>query len=364
MRRGTGRIALLVVIVLMVSAAHYVTPTGRPELHALYRWFYHLPIILGAFWFGLRGGVGLSLLVSLMYLPHLFLHWHGGHSEQWFELALYNIVGWVTGGLSQRLMAERDRYRRAAEKLDKAYADLKERTRVLLETEEQLRRADRLSALGELSAGLAHEVKTPLASIRGTAEILAGAATPEEREEFSGILLTEVDRLNRVVMDFLDFARPQGVRESRADLNQAAREVLRLVAREAEQHGVVLEEELGGDLPEVAVDPEQLRQVILNLAVNAIQAQPEGGRIRVRTVRGGEEVVLTVADAGPGIPAELTERIFEPFFTTREQGTGLGLSIVKKILANHGASIMIVGESGQGTTVTVRLAVAEQMNAR
>ena len=107
------------------------------------------------------------------------------------------------------------------------------------------------------------------------------------------------------------------------------------------------------------MDPEQLRQVILNLAVNAVQAQPEGGRISVRTVRDGEEIVLTVADAGPGIPVELTERIFEPFFTTRELGTGLGLSIVKKILANHGASIMIVGESGEGTTVTARLAVAE-----
>ena len=359
MRVRTGRIVLLVLIVLMVSAAHYVTPTGRPELHSLYRWFYHLPIILGAFWFGLKGGVGLSLLVSVMYLPHLFLHWQGGHSEQWFELALYNIVGWVTGVLSHRLLAERDRYRVAAEELDRAYADLKDRTRVLLETEAQLLRADRLSALGELSAGLAHEVKTPLASIRGTAEILAGATTEDEREEFSGILLTEVDRLNRVVLAFLDFARPQGVSESRADLNCAVREVLRLLSREAERHGVEVTDDLAEELPEIAIDPEQLRQVILNLTVNAIQAQPEGGKLDVTSCRDGDAAVLTVADAGPGIPAELAERIFDPFFTTREQGTGLGLPIVKKILANHGASIMIEGGSGGGTTVTARLPVLE-----
>ena len=359
MQRSTVRVALLVLIVLMVSAAHYVTPTGRPEFHALYRWFYHLPIILGAFWFGLRGGVGLSLLVTAMYLPHLFLHWYGGHSEQWLEVALYNIVGWVTGGLSHQLRAERDRYRLAAEELDRAYADLKDRTRDLLETEEQLRHADRLSALGELSAALAHEVKTPLASIRGTAEILAGDNTPEEREEFTGSLLTEVDRLNRVVLNFLDFARPKVARESRADLNEAVGEVLRLVSREAGRHGVAVQSELAADLPDVAVDPEQLRQVIMNLAVNAIQAQPDGGSVVVGTCREGGEVVLTVRDEGPGIAADLAEAVFEPFFTTRERGTGLGLSIVKKILRNHGASIMIEGESGEGTTITARLALAE-----
>jgi len=294
-----------------------------------------------------------------MYLPHLFLHWHGGHSEQWFELALYNIVGWVTGILSHQLMAERDRYRTAAEELDRAYADLKDRTRVLLETEEQLLHADRLSALGELSAGLAHEVKTPLASIRGTAEILAGSNTREEREEFSEILLTEVDRLNRVVLDFLDFARLQRDVESRADLTIAAGEVLRLLAREAERHGVSISEELAEGLPDVAVDPEQLRQVILNLVVNAIQAQPEGGRVAVGARQKGGEVVLTIADDGPGIGAERAEEVFEPFFTTREGGTGLGLSIVKKILQNHGASIMIDGDSGEGTTITARLPLAE-----
>jgi signal transduction histidine kinase len=359
LQRSAGLIALLVVVVVIVSAAHYVTPTGRPELHALYRWFYHLPIILGAFWFGLRGGVGLSLLVSAMYLPHLFLHWHGGHAEQWFELALYNIVGWVTGGLSWQLQSERDRYRRAAEELDRAYDDLKVRTRDLLETEEQLRHADRLSALGKLSAALAHEVKTPLASIRGTAEILAGHTTPEEREEFSGILRKEVDRLNRVVVDFLDFARPKAAREHRANLNDAVSEVLRLVSREARSHGVAVEDDLAAGLPDVGVDPEQLRQVIMNLAVNAIQAQPDGGRVVVGTRLEGEEVVLTVADEGPGIPAGLAEEVFEPFFTTRERGTGLGLSIVKKILSNHGASIMIGGASGEGTTITARLPLAE-----
>ncbi len=359
MQRRTTRIALLVLIVLMVSTAHYVTPTDRPGFHAFYRWFYHLPIILGAFWFGLRGGVGLALLVTVLYLPHLFLHWSGGYSVQWLEVTLYNIVGWVTGSLSQGQMSERDRYRSAAEELDRAYGDLKTKARDLLETEEQLRHADRLSALGELSAGLAHEVKTPLASIRGTAEILAGETTREEREEFTEILQKEVDRLNQVVLDFLDFSRPEMDRECRADLREAASEILRLVAREAEKHGVALENRVEPAAPLVAVDPEQLRQVLLNLIVNAIQAQPDGGRITVSAHRNGEEVLLMVADEGPGIVVEPAEEVFEPFFTTRARGTGLGLSIVRKILRSHGASIEVDGRSGAGTTFTILLPLAE-----
>lgn len=351
-----GRPAALVAAVVGVSLMHYLTPTTSHAWHALYRWFYHLPIILAAMWYGLTGGVGLAVLVTFLYVPHVLLHWHGGMPEQWLEIALYNIVGWVTGFLSQRQKEQRDRYRLAATELDRAYAELKERARVLVETEEQLRLADRLAALGQLSAGLAHEIKTPLASIRGASEILAGSDDPAERGEFSGILMKEVDRLNRVVARFLDFARPKPAERAVADLAEAVEEVRTLVRLEAERRHVETVLAMDSDLPRIAIDPEQLRQVVLNLVMNALQAMEEGGRLEI-CAKGegrGEGVTLLVRDTGPGIPHELRSRVFDPFFTTRTRGTGLGLSIVKKILMNHEASIEIRDAEGGGTAIEVR----------
>jgi len=354
-----SRIAILLVVVLAVTAAHYLTPTTQHGLHALYRWFYYLPIILGAFWFGLRGGVGLAAFITAIYLPHVFIQWGGGGPVHWLEILLYNVVGWVTGVLAQQIRGERDRYRRSAEELDRAYAELKASTRQLIETEEQLRRADRLSALGELSAGLAHEIRTPLSSIRGAAEILAGSSDGSEREEFAAILVTEADRLNRVVTDFLEFARPRPGIAVHADLPAAAHEVVRLLRLEADRSGVRLETDLPDDLPSVAISGEPLKQVLINLVMNAVQASDRDGVVRVGASATGDTVALTIEDEGVGIPEADRERVFEPFVTTREKGTGLGLSVVRKILTAHGATIGIGPGAERGTVVDVALPVAE-----
>jgi len=353
------RISILLVVVLAVTAAHYLTPTTQHSLHALYRWFYYLPIILGSFWFGLRGGAGLAAFITAIYLPHVLLQWGGGGAVHWLEILLYNVVGWVTGVLAQQLRGERDRFRRSAEDLDVAYAELKESTRLLLETEEQLRRADRLSVLGELSAGLAHEIRTPLASIRGAAEILAGSADGDEPEEFAAILVKEVDRLNRVVTEFLEFARPRPGEAGEADLAATAREVVRLLRLQADRTGVRLEEDLPADLPAVAIAEEPLKQVLINLLMNAMQASERNGPVRVRAVSDGKSVTLVVEDEGVGIPEADRERVFEPFVTTREKGTGLGLSVVRKILTGHGATIEIGPGAERGTVVRVVLKAAE-----
>jgi len=342
---GRARFTILLVVVVAVTAAHYLTPTREHGLHALYRWFYHLPIILGSFWFGLRGGAGLALFITVLYLPHVFVQWDGGGAVHWLEIALYHVVGWVTGTL--------------AEQQNRAYEDLKERTRQLLETEEQLRRADRLSVLGELSAGLAHEIRTPLASLRGAAEILAGSADDSEREEFSEILVNEADRLNRVLTDFLDCARPRPSGDGGADLGAVAEEVVRLVRLHADRTGVNLEVDVPDGLPAVGLDAELLKQVLLNLAMNAVQASDRGGRVRVGAAAVTGAVVLSVEDEGRGIPEENRERVFDPFFTTREGGTGLGLPVVRKILAASGAAIEIVPARDRGTIVRATLPEAE-----
>jgi signal transduction histidine kinase len=347
-----ARIIVLVVVILAISLAHYLTPTTKHGLHALYRWFFHIPIILGSFWFGLRGGAGLAAFITVLYLPHVLIHWEGGGAVHWLEIVLYNVVGWVTGILAQQQRDERDRYRRTAE-------ELAESTNILLETEEQLRRADRLSVLGELSAGLAHEVRTPLASIRGAAEILAGSGDEAERDEFSGILVKEVDRLNRVVTDFLSFARPGATSGDTSDPAATARDVLRLLGLQAGKGDVTIEDALDDELPAVALGEEPLKQVLLNLVMNALQATDRGGTVRVAARATNGVLTLTVEDNGRGIPEDQREKVFEPFVTTRETGTGLGLSVVRRILTGHGATIEIGAASPAGTIVTVGLPLAE-----
>jgi signal transduction histidine kinase len=356
------RLTIIAGAVVTVSLAHYLTPVGghddnayHPQ-HALYRWFYHLPIIVAAFWFGLRGGVFTALAVTVLYFPHVLIQWSGGTPEQWLELTLYNIVGCVTGLLSQRQRDDRDRYRQTAEELDVAYDELKTKTGILLETEQQLRHADRLSALGRLSAGMAHEIKTPLASIRGAAEILTDPTTEEEeKEEFSRILVREADRLDRVVTQFLEFARPRDNGAPEADLEEAVGEVLQLVRMELRHQRISPERELDPDLPLVLVDAAQLRQVLLNLVMNAVQAMKDGGTLQVAATREAAGVRLIVADSGPGIPSKIRDRIFEPFVTGRVKGTGLGLSIVKRIVENHGGDIEIHSSPGIGTRIEVLL---------
>jgi signal transduction histidine kinase len=324
----------------------------------VFRWFSHIPILLAGFWFGLRGGLLTSLIVTALYIPHVLFQWGGGTVEQWLEIVLYNIVGVVTGILSDGQKRDGDRHKTAAVELDRAYVKLKEQTRVILETEEQLRRADRLSALGQLSAGLAHEVKTPLASIRGAAEILCGSSVNvAEREEFSQILIREADRLNRVVTQFLEFARPRGDAIPEADLTAAIEEILQLVKLEADRRRVAVKKALQCGLPFVRIDPEQIRQVVLNLVINALQAMDSGGTLELRTVKDGDRVHLTVADSGEGIPDDLRVRIFDPFVTSRAEGTGLGLSIVMRILENHGATIEVRSRQEGGTEFEVGLLI-------
>jgi signal transduction histidine kinase len=374
-RAGTGeasmavvrRVALIGGTIVAVSLAHYLTPVaghgghGLAGAHALYRWFYHLPIILAGFWFGLRGGLATSGAVILLYAPHVLVQWSGGTPDQWLEMALYLVVGAVTGLLSEGQKRDRDRYRRTAEDLDHAYRELREKTVQLLRTEESLRQAERLSALGQLTAGLAHEIKTPLASIRGASEILGGDRTSdEERGEFSGILVKEVDRLTDVVNRFLEFARPREADVAAADVGETIEEVARLVRAEARRQGVEIVADRAPDPPRAAIDATQLGQVVLNLVVNALQAMPEGGRLEVAAAAGDGGIRLVVRDTGGGIPDAIRARIFDPFVTGREHGTGLGLSIVRRILDHHGATIEIRTRSGGGTEVEVRLPVAEE----
>ncbi|WP_459860382.1 two-component system sensor histidine kinase NtrB [Desulfuromonas carbonis] len=355
-RIDRSRIAILFVLVAGITALHYLTTIQYAQFHDIYRRLYYLPIVLGGLWFGLRGGIGVALAVSLLYLPHVVLQW-GHHPltevEQYLEILLYNVIGGLTGLLSQRERLQKERYQQAARILEENYAKLRQQADQILEIEEQLRRADRLSALGELSAGMAHEIRNPLGSIRGTAEILRdGMAVDDPRSEFAAILIREVDRLNRVVQDFLEFARPGETGRSPVDLNQLLQELL-LLTRQPTRSGGVAVDFAPGSIPLVQADSEQLRQAFLNLILNALQAMPDGGTLQIASRSDGETVSIEFRDSGGGIPPANLSRIFNPFFTTRSEGTGLGLAITHRIVQGHGGRIEVASQPGVGTLFTL-----------
>jgi signal transduction histidine kinase len=360
------RIGLLAAAILGISLSHYLTPLHLPMLHDILQRLYYLPIILAAFWFGLRGGLVSSIVISIMYAPHILFQWGIYPSlelEKFLEVVLYNVVGGVTGLLSQREASRREELDRTARGLEESYRKLQSQTDLVIKIEEQLRRAERLSALGELSAVLAHEIRNPLGSIRGTAEILQDSFRPGDRQyEFLEILLKETDRLNRVVEDFLGLARPVAADRGTCDLIAELREITALLAGEADARGVHLKLD-PAELPLIKGDREKLRQAFLNLMMNGIQATGRGGSLVVspREMPADEQrsaqIELSFADTGVGISPELLPRIFEPFFTSKPGGTGLGLAITQKIVESHGGTISVVSEPGHGTTFTLRLPV-------
>jgi two-component system sensor histidine kinase HydH len=344
-----------------ISLIHYlVGGAAAGMLHGILGHLYIVPIILGAYWYGLKGGVIVSIASTALFSPHLFLHWHDPFLDvyNYVELFLFLLIGGVTGVLSQMERNQRMRHEEALLRLDESHRKLKDQTDILFQTEEQLRRADRLSALGELSAGMAHEIRNPLGSIKGAVEILKDDYSPDESKyEFIQILLKETDRLNHIVQEFLSFARPKPPEFQQTDVNEAVESVLILTAQEARKSKVTVVKKLDPSVGKRSIDAGLLRQALLNLILNAIQAMPQGGTLTVETVLRETVVEMKIADTGIGISEENRKKLFSPFFTTKKNGTGLGLAITYRIIENHKGDISIISEPGQGTTFTVRIPV-------
>jgi signal transduction histidine kinase len=318
-----------VAAVLVLSIGHYLAPTHDALWHDLFRRLYYLPIILAAFRYGLGGGLATSVLVSLLFLPHVLMTramLPRQASEAVFEIPLYLIVGVVTGILS-------DRQRKA---------------------NDSLRRAERLKTLGEMAAGMAHEVKNPLAAIRSSAQIINEHVSGKEAQ-LAGIIMSEVDRLNRVVNEFLDYARPAPLKREPVLLSGLLDSCLELLAPVIKQAGVTVKRAYPQGEHKVDADPNQLRQVFLNLILNAVQAMHHGGEVTLDLRQEGGFTRVSVRDSGPGIPPDKLRQVFEPFYSTKPGGTGLGLPIAQRIVSEHGGRLAIESKPGEGTAATVIL---------
>lgn len=346
MRRFLPQAAIGLVIVL-ITVLHFLTPLDKVVWHEIYQRLYYIPIIASALLFGLRGGLAASIFTTVVYSPHVFLHWQHGHFDysinQYAEIVIFNTVGGVMGALGDRLKQARERAERSAEERQRAYDELQK-------TFEQLLQAEKLTSLGELSAGIVHEVRNPLGAIKGAVEILEdGLAENSPRREFAGLAKKEVERLDKLVGEFLRFARPATLSVEPNDLNEIVESVISLVENQAAAQAVSVAKDLDENLPEVSVDGEQIKQVLLNLAINSLQAMPAGGELLFRTFEKDGFSVVEVEDSGAGIDEKISAKIFDPFFTTKEKGVGLGLSIAHKIAGQHGGNIAV--ESRNGNTV-------------
>lgn len=363
MKPSVIRISLLGLSILGISLLHYLTPLHLHYLHDIFQRFYYLPIILAALWFGSRGGLFCALVVSMVYAPHILFQWGGGltlEMEKYLEIVMYNIVGSVTGLLAQRERERSLELQRTAEGLEESCKKLQAQSEWIIAIEEQLRRSEKLSTLGEMAAVLAHEIRNPLGSIRGTAEILRDDYRPgDPKHEFIEIQIKETERLNHVVEDFLRMARQQPLELRDCSIRDELETIVTLVSKDAHDRGISLQLESNEEQAVIKGDGEKLRQAFLNIVINALQATPSGGSVSIVCRRNDTGYVIRFIDSGCGIASDALTKIFEPFFTTKTDGTGLGLAVTRKIIEGHGGTLDIESETGQGTTVAVRLPLQE-----
>lgn len=334
----------------MATALHYLTSPSLILWHNLFQRLYYLPIIYAAIYFGWRGGLAASSCSALCYIPHILMAWHHMPDyamNQYAEIIVFFLVGTTTGVLADLGRKQRGELEAASEQLARV-------NRELQDSFEQVKRADRLSAIGQLAASLAHEIRNPLASIDGAANLIESPQTSEDvRKGSLAIIHKEIQRLNRLLTNLLDFARPRKPQFQAVEPGLLIDAIINLVEHTAQQRGISLVKQVAPSLPAFEGDPEQMKQVILNLAINAVQAMDAPGEVVLSARQKESAILISVRDHGAGVDDEHLDHIFDPFFTTKEAGTGLGLSVVHQIVTRHGGVVTTERNPDGGMTFTL-----------
>jgi signal transduction histidine kinase len=321
-----------------------------------------LPVVSAATTLGLRGTLLFVLLACGTYASFLlYVDWRQWAitARDWREfslrLAFLAVVGFLTNRLAEANRVEARKYQIAAQQLADANISLQK-------AEAAVRRTERLAALGQLSAGLAHELRNPLGTIRASAEMLMKNVPPDREvaRELAGFISTEVDRTNSLVGRFLEFARPLELRLQPADVGELIDRAVARFERDAANNGVTVYRNYSPDIAPAPLDVELMERVFYNLLLNAAQASPAGGAITVKTRATDGGVEISVIDRGSGIDPKDRESIFNPFFTTKPDGVGLGLAIVSKIVDEHGGRIAVESEVDKGSVFRVYLPAGEK----
>jgi len=330
-------------------------------VHDLHRVLFFIPIIYAAVVFRMRGGLIVSFAFLCVILPRALLF-----SPYPYPL-LRSIIFFVSAVLLSLLIAalldQIERAESAHLQLTALHQQLSASFKRLEENQEQLLQAEKLTSLGQMAASIAHEVNNSLAGVLVYTQLLAkkmasDTLSKEVALDYLSKMASEIDRSSRIIRNLLGFARPSAPKLSTVDVNQVIEKALSLVAHQAELERIQVTKELDPSLPKLWADFDQLRQVFVNLILNAIQATENGGTLTLRTFPTNERGVrLKIEDTGSGISPENLRKVFTPFFTTKKkgQGVGLGLAVAHEIIERHGGRIEVESKEGKGTTFTVSL---------
>ena len=312
-----------------ISLINYLTPEADHYYHVFSQELYFLPLILAAFWFGMRGALAATVCITVLYLPFMAMEWQGFSPADFgrlMELITYVIVGGTLAVLRNR----------------------EERK------QKSLREAESLAGIGRAMSGVAHDLKTPLIAIGGFTRMVMGKLPADDpSHEKLAIVMKETARMEKLVKDMLDFSRPAQIQRSMEDLRGIVGETLDVIAGTAAERGITIESQVSEGLPAISMDADRIKQVLINLVVNGIQASPDGGSVGLHVYQKGRALIVDVSDSGCGIPDDKKEEVFLPFVTTKKEGTGLGLCIVKKIVEAHDGYLRVLDNSGKGVTFRV-----------
>lgn len=360
-KRGPSYVVLIKILLSTLLLMH----TGESGINSTYYPIYFLPIVSAAIYFGPIGALAWTTAASLAYVSLLYpaLQEYEITPEGYGILAIRVLFFYVAAFLVNRFAVEN---RQQVRRLQDLSEKLEETNRQLRRAEADARRAERLAALGQLSAGLAHEIRNPLGVIKGSADLLNRKVARSEPlvAELAGYISSEVNRLNALVVRFLDFARPSRLDLSRQNIPEIVDRAVEAATASFPNTGVRIAREYSPNVPEIPADPQLCEQVFVNLITNAIQAmQAQDGaaekslRLAVvpETSNGEPGVGVIVEDTGPGVPPESREQIFNPFFTSKKDGVGLGLSIVAKIVDDHRGRIRLEENTPHGARFHVFL---------
>ena len=346
------------VLVKILLATLLLDHTGDIGINSSYYPIYFLPVVSAAVYFGPIASLAWTAIASLAYISLLYpaLQEYQIDSAGYTILTIRVLFFFIAAILVNRFVVEN---RRQVERLQLLSGKLEETNRQLRRAEADARRAERLAALGQLSAGLAHEIRNPLGVIKGSADMLSRKVAGSEplTAELAGYISSEVNRLNALVVRFLDFARPSKLELRPQRIPPIVDRALEAAAASFPNANIKIERQYAPNLPMIQADTQLCEQVFVNLITNAIQAmQGEEGSLE-KTLRlsikpeasnGQPGVAVIVEDSGPGVPPEVREQIFNPFFTSKKDGVGLGLSIVAKIVDDHRGSIRLENNSPRG----------------
>jgi signal transduction histidine kinase len=353
----SGRVYAVVLKLLLATLL--LGHTGGPAINSSYYPIYYLPVVTAAVYFGPRTTLLWTLLASALYCSYLYpaLQEYQLTASGITELAIRILFFFLAALVVNRFAVENRRQTSLYQRLAEQLADT---NRQLRQAQAEARRSERLAALGQLSAGLAHEIRNPLGVIKGSAEMLNQKLETSNplASELAGYISSEVNRLSVLVSRFLDFARPLRTETRLQSITDLLDRALKSVAEQWQGGTITVEHAYQENLPLLPLDEGLCEQAFVNLVQNAYEAMgSQGGTLRVQVaaanVNGRRGVEVRLQDSGPGIPADLREQIFNPFVTTKNTGVGLGLAIVSKIVDEHRGSIRLENAAGKGACFVI-----------